>query len=388
MIQHQLGLFVGGDVGAVRHVQAVLLDEADQRVLLAQEIGSPRSHGVRSVERHHAGPVVVGRRRTRRAPAVEVVPPVGVPRLPREHRVLHQVRGVARGVPYGERDVTLLSRAAHQLEQIVALHPGGRDGDGQRRDPGALHHVDARRHRARRLDESLLRRGLPHEAAAGAAVVPHPKRHDRVARVGRGDEERHLLARRRLHGRGVYLDPGGGVWVVDLPCGGPRPLVLQHHPARLHAVGSVDRGGALAGAGPGGHGAGRRLRAWRGARQQGSAHDGARRQEHQDRTERHPPPPATTPAHQRHAHPARWRHPPTSLGLPSRRRPIVEAPPGEPVTGPGARPRRRPARQATVRPSSRRTGRRRRRTPRRRRPPPSSPHRRASPPCPRPMRPG
>ena len=86
-------------------------------------------------------------------PAVHVVAAPVVPALPREHAVLDDIRGVARGIPDCQRYVALLARVSDQLEQVVALYELPAEREAYRRRPVVTrHHVGARRHRAGGLD--------------------------------------------------------------------------------------------------------------------------------------------------------------------------------------------------------------------------------------------
>ena len=70
--------------------------------------------------------------RARPETGVEVIAPVGVPGLPGVDVVFYEVGSLGGRVPDCEGDVALLVAVAHELQQVVALHEGGADGDLER----------------------------------------------------------------------------------------------------------------------------------------------------------------------------------------------------------------------------------------------------------------
>jgi hypothetical protein len=244
--EQDAGVLLDRLVGRVAHVEAVLLDEAHQRVLAAEEVARPVAVRVGAVEgddpspgaqRVHAGGACA-------APCVEVVAAVVVPRLPGVYVVLHEVGGPALEVGDCEGHVASLAARADEFEEVVALDEARRHLEPQRRSPVvAGDHVGRRRPGARRLPAALEVSRAPDEPRALALVPAHPVGVDpEAARPGR-DVERDLLPLDRVGARGEARDPPGPPR-RDLPGGRPRERVLLDDPARSHAVGEAGPGGS------------------------------------------------------------------------------------------------------------------------------------------------
>ena len=183
VVRQRVRVLAGVDIRRVRHVVAVLLGPAYERVLVWQELTRAITVQERAVVRHL--------RRVRRRPdrAVRVVvvqarTAVDVVRLVRVRARLEQQRLVAAVVAHDEHDDRAVAGRRHEAGEVDATHPRRLRLQRGGLRPVLLDHAVRRVGGRLDLTDTGERAERFHEPCACAAVVAHPVHVDRHA--GRG----------------------------------------------------------------------------------------------------------------------------------------------------------------------------------------------------------
>ncbi len=224
------------------YVEPFPLGQADQRQLVAEEVGRAHAGAVGPVEGRH--PRAVGVVNGTTWPPVEVAAAPVVVGLPGGDGV-HEHQRRARGrVCHRERDIALRAGGCDQFQQVRAGWPARADTDPERRLPAGLGHVgDGIGHRTGLAPAGEAARA-PHQPAAPPPVPAHAVGLDpEPARFG-GHVQTHGLTRAGAGVVGIALDRMRRAQLADAPGGRARPLVLGGDPAsrvRRRAAGTAER---------------------------------------------------------------------------------------------------------------------------------------------------
>ena len=246
VLQHGLGVLIDRDVGDVGHVEAMLLGEPDEGVLVREEVRRSVAGVERPVEGCHPGTVADRvRARTQRARSgalVEGEAAVGVPARLGQRASDDQVGRGAGRIPDGQQHVGGLTGRGGQFQQVVTGDEGlGQHDGGGQRPVVAADHVDPRRERAGWLDDAGELRRRPDAAGPRSLVVAHAIGGDRVTRRRRRDVQIDRVPGGGVRDIGESLDDPRLVGGWDLPRCRPDLGVLGDHRPRHHAVRGEER---------------------------------------------------------------------------------------------------------------------------------------------------
>lgn len=206
MLHEQVAAGMGIDVGGVGYVVTFPLQETEHVVFVvahAKELSSAAAVlGKGSIERDMEGA----------GPTVQRISTSGVIGLEGGNAGLEQQVGRARVLAQHENDVAFLAAAkAGQFREIDATGPIRGIGRlwnvyNVRIRPVAFHQAGTAVKMRRRLNHSRADNRADHPPAACAPVPSHPEDFNRVARVGRVNKNRDVLAAIDAGGGGIALD--------------------------------------------------------------------------------------------------------------------------------------------------------------------------------------